>query len=118
MSLLDSIVCSTEISCEGELCCLVNRWMVNALCLPYKIYHRVDHLSNEYLNYFVAACNTRASATLGELTLVIPRCRTYQFCRSFMLSSGTLWNLLPSSEFSGDTLSCFKSTMKVYLRRV
>ena len=51
----------------------------------YKIYHRVDYLLHEYLNHFVAACNTRASAALCELALVIPRCRTYQFILSFLL---------------------------------
>ena len=39
---------------------------------------------NEYLNNFVAACNTRASATLGELALVIPHYRTDQFNRAFL----------------------------------
>ena len=45
------------------------------LCLLYKIYHRVDHPMNEHLNNFVTARNTMASAALGELALVIPRCR-------------------------------------------
>ena len=47
----------------------------------YKIYHRADHLLHEYLHNFVAACNTRAAAALGELDLAIPRCRTDQFSR-------------------------------------
>ena len=32
-----------------------------------------DHSMNEYLNHFVATCNARASAALGELILVILR---------------------------------------------
>ena len=60
-----------ERSCEGELCCLGRRGKIIALCLLYKIDHRVDHPLNEYLNNFVAARSTRASASLGELTLVI-----------------------------------------------
>ena len=32
---------------------------------------------NEYLLHFVAARNTRASVALGELAVVIPRCRTH-----------------------------------------
>ena len=39
---------------------------------------------NEYLNHFLAVLNTRASSPLGELVLVIPRCRTDQFSRSFL----------------------------------
>ena len=31
---------------------------------------------NRYLNHFVAARNARASAALGELVLVILRCKT------------------------------------------
>ena len=38
---------------------------------------------NEYLKPFVAARNTRASATLEELALVIPRCKTDPFSRLF-----------------------------------
>ena len=71
----DSIVHSAERLCEGELCCLGHRRKVSASCLLYEIYHRVDHPMNEYLNNFVAARNTRASAALYELDLVIPRCR-------------------------------------------
>ena len=40
---------------------------------------------NEHLNHFVEARNTRASAALGVLALVIPRCRTNDFFRSFLL---------------------------------
>ena len=61
--------------------------------LLYKILHRVDRFMNEYRNRFVAARNTRASASLGELALVISRCRTDQFSRSF-LSAATLLCLL------------------------
>ena len=42
----------------------------------YKIYHRVDQPIHEYQNHFVAARNVRALAALGDLTLVIPCCRT------------------------------------------
>ena len=58
---------------------------------------------NEYLIYFMSACNTRASAALGELTLAIARCRTYQFSHLYfsfflllyslpgIMVSGSLW---------------------------
>ena len=50
---------------------------------------------NERLNNLVEARNTRASAALGELALVIPSCGTNQISRSFLLLAGRLWNLLP-----------------------
>ena len=70
LGLLDSIVRSAERLCEGELCCLGHRRKASVLSLLYKIYHRVCHHMTRYLNNFVAACNTRASAALGELALV------------------------------------------------
>ena len=54
---------------------LGHRRKVSALCLLYKIYHRAAHPLHEYLHHFVAARSTRASVALGELALVIPRCR-------------------------------------------
>ena len=43
-----------------------HRRNVSALCLFYKIYNRINHPMNEYLNYFAATRNTRASAALSE----------------------------------------------------
>ena len=64
---------------------------------------------NGYLNHFVAPRNNRVSVALGELTFMIPRCRSDQSCRSILHAANRLWNLLPSGVFSGDTLSSFKS---------
>ena len=47
-----------------------------------------------YLKHFVAASNTRASAALRELTLVIPRGRTDQLSRLFLPDAVSLWKLL------------------------
>ena len=74
---------------------------VNALCLLYKIDNRVNHLINEH--NFAAARNARSSAALCK-ALVIPRCRTYQFNRSFLPAAVRLWNLLLFSVFSCGTL--------------
>ena len=77
LCLLNSIFRSAARSCEGELCSLPHK-KVSALWLLYEIYHRVDYPMNGYLNNFLAARNTRASAALGELSLVVQRCRTGQ----------------------------------------
>ena len=58
LGLLDSIVRSAERLCEGGLCCLRHRRNVSTLWLLYKIYNRIVHPMNEYLNHFVAARNT------------------------------------------------------------
>ena len=66
LEFLDSIVRSAERLCKGELCCLGHRKKVSALCLVYRIYHRVEHPMgykiyhrvnnpmNEFLSHFVA----------------------------------------------------------------
>ena len=95
MGLLDSIVRSAERLCEGDVCCLEHRRKISALCLFCEIYHRVDHLMNEYLNHIVAARNTRASSDLGELALMTSRCKTNEFSQSFLPADVRLWDLLP-----------------------
>ena len=52
-----------------------------------------------------------------ELPLVISRCRTDKFSRSFLPSDVRLCNFLPSDTVSGDTLSSFKSAMNLCLLR-
>ena len=84
LNLLNSVVRSAERLGEGILCCLGHRRKVSALWLLYKIYHRAGHPMHEYLYYFVATRNTRASAALAELALLISRCRTDQFLQSFL----------------------------------
>ena len=85
------------------------------MSLLYEIYHRPARHFHEYLHYFVAARNTKASAALDEIALLIPRCRTDQFSQSFLPAAVRLWNLLPSGVFSGGTLSYFKSAMNLCL---
>ena len=61
--------------------------------------------------------NTRVLTALCELTLVIPRCGTDQFSRSFLSVAERLSNFLPSNVWSGGTWSSFKSTMNLCPRR-
>ena len=71
--LLGSVVHSAVRSGEGELCCLGHKRKASALYLLHRLYHRVEHPTNEYLHHFIAARNAKASAALGESALVIPR---------------------------------------------
>ena len=104
LGLQDSVVCSAERLCEVKLCCLRYRRKVSVLWLIHKIYHRVDYPMSEYLHHFVVTRNTRSSAALGELALVILRCGTDQVGRSFLPADVRLWNLLHSGVFGGGTL--------------
>ena len=61
---------------------------------------------NNYLHNFVATRNTKTSAALGELALVILRCRTEQFC-------GTCCR---RACLEGDNLSSFKSAINCTYR--
>ena len=51
LGLLDSVVRSAEKLYDGELCGFGTEGSL-ALCLLYKIYHRVDHPMNKNLHYF------------------------------------------------------------------
>ena len=117
LCLLDSIVRNAERLCDGEPCYLEYRRKVSSLYLLYKIYHRVANPRNEYLNHLATARNARASATLGELTLMFLRCLADQFSQSFLPAAILLWNIQPSGVFSDDTLSSFKSAMNLCLLR-
>ena len=123
LGLLDSIIRSAERLCEGELCSLAHRRKLNALCLLYEIYYRVDHPMINLIEqtqsgpHFVAVRDTRASAALGELVLVIPRCRTDQFGGSFVPAAARLRNFLPSGVCRDGTLSSFMSAVNLYDQR-
>ena len=45
----------------------------------------IEWTMNKYLKHFVATLNTRASAVLGELALVMPRCRIINSVGRFCL---------------------------------
>ena len=93
LSFVDSVVRSAERLYEDEFCCLGHRRKVSGLFLLYRIYDTRDLPMYEYLHHFVAARNTRASAALGELALMILRCKTDQFSQPFLHTAVRLWNL-------------------------
>ena len=66
-------------------------WNIDTICLEWHNYNRhnmsrkLTRYSNKFsLEHFVVASNTRASAALVDLALVIPRCKIDQFSRSFL----------------------------------
>ena len=76
LGLLDSVVRSAESLYEGELCCSDHRKKFNVTCWLCKIYYKANTPMHEYLNNFVAARDIRASVALGEIALLMLRCRT------------------------------------------
>ena len=84
--------------------------------LLYEIYHRVDIPINEYLNHFVAACNTRASIPLGGY-LWCSRASVTQFTRSFLPAVGSCRICCRRACLRMGTLISFKSTMNLRLLR-
>ena len=117
LSLLNPVVRSGEMLCEGGLCFPGTERRSVPCVFFYEIYDRADDLLHEYLHHFVTARNTRVSAALCELVLVIPRCRTEQFSLSFLPVAARLWNMLPSNIFRGSTIIFFRSKMNLYLQR-
>ena len=111
LSLPDSVVRSAESLCGGELFCLWHRKCVSALCLFYNFLHT-------YLHHFVATRNSRDSAALCELALVILSKRNDQFSRLFLPFAVSLWNWLSSDVFCRSTLSSFKSAINLCLHSV
>ena len=100
LGLLDRVVCSAQKLCEGKLSCLERRTKVRALCVYSMrfmcLLYEMDQPMNEYLHNLTVARNTRVSVDLGELPLVIPRCRINQFSRSFLPAAVRQWKLVSS----------------------
>ena len=117
LNLLNSVVCSEERLYKGELLVWGTEGKLERFVCSIKFFHIVDRPINEYLHQFVASRNSRSSAALGKLHLVISHCRTDQFSRSFLPAAMPLLNLLPSGVFSGGSWSSFRSAMNLCLLR-
>ena len=91
--------------CEGSgVGDLSHRRSVGLLSMLYKVcFNSVHPLGESLPARFVPSRVTRATEALHEHALVVPRCRTEQYKRSFLMSGVRLWNRLPSSVFSHDS---------------
>ena len=115
LSLMDSVARRAERLCEDEFCCFGHRRKVVLCVCSIRLIKEWTTFAGVSV-HFVAAYNSRASAALRELALVLPRCRTVQFSRSFLPVAVRLWNLL-SDVFSGGSLSSFIRAMNLCLQR-
>ena len=58
---------------------------------------------------------TRGALVAYRYNYAPPRCRTLQYCRTFILFSASLWNDLANSVFDGVGLAGFKSDANAFL---
>ena len=117
LKLLDRVVRSAGFLAGGVLeCNLAHRRSVAELCMLFKIQSNPMHpLSGALLLPYVPACVTRGALVAHRHSFAPPRCRTSQYCRSFMPLSVSLWNDLSDPVFDGLGLAGFKSTANAFL---
>ena len=77
------------------MCDLEHRRRVAALCIFYKLYCNLNHALEAALpRVYVPARLTPLAVSVHFKYLVVLRCRTVQFGRSFVLACVQLWNFL------------------------
>ena len=91
-------------------CDLAHRRSVSVLCMLYKIRRNPMHpLYGALPVPYVPVRVTRGGVIAHRYIYAPPRCRTSQYCRTFIPSSVSLWNDLSDPVFDGVGLACFKS---------
>ena len=116
LRLLDRIVHRAEQLCGVQLCCLDLRRRVGCLSLLYRIFNSNCHPLKQFLLPHVATRATRSGLASHNNRLVVPRCKTVQFSRSFVPFSVQLWNNLPADVFECCSLSGFKARVNSFLK--
>ena len=66
------------------------------------------------LPYLLARVN-RGALVVHRHSFVLPRCRTSQYCRTFVFLSVSLWNDLSDPVFDGVGLAGFKNRSNAFL---
>ena len=88
---------------------------VAVLCVLYKIRCNPMHpLNDELPRPYVPVRVTRGALVAHRYTYAPPRCRTSQYCRTFVLISVSLWNDLADPMFDGVGLAGFKSRANAF----
>ena len=110
LSLFDRVVRSVfSLSGDAIRCDLWDRCRDFVLPLFYhrgSAGHSVGHL---FPQLFAAGRPTRHNLAMHSYTLVCPRCRTFQYSRSFVPACVSLWNVHDVLDFGGDGLGAFKT---------
>ena len=97
-------------------CDLAHRRSVAVLCMLYKIrYYPMHQLYGTLPVPYVPARVKRGALVTHRYTYELPRCRTSQYCRTFISLSVSLWNSLDDLVFDGVGLAGFKSRANAFL---
>ena len=117
LELLDRVVRKVSAFSGGVVCDLWHRRRVAALSVFFRIRGALGHpVGRLFPGLFVAGRPTRRTLAIHPHTLVVSRCRTSQYSRSFIPSCVSLWNALDTSDFTGVGLGAFKSSINRTLR--
>ena len=113
LSLLDRVVRQVGRLSGGSVSCdLWHRRNVASLSVFFKIDSLVDHpVRGLFPAQYVLRRPTRGALAAHSRSFEMPRSRTVQFSRSFVLSCVRLWNGLHESVFAGEGLGAFKTSV-------
>ena len=117
LSLLDRVVSQVGRLSGGSVSCdLWHRRKVESLSVFFKIDSLVDHpVRGLFPAQYVLRRPTRGALAAHSRSFEMPRSRTVQFSRSFVLSCVRLWNGLHQSVFAGEGLGAFKTSVNRFL---
>ena len=117
LKLLDRVVRSASFLAGGvSECNVAHRRSVAELCMPFKIKSNQMHpLSGTLLLLYVPTRVTRGALVAHRHSFPHPHCRTYQYRRTFVPLSVSLWNDLSNPVFDGVGLAGFKSRANAFL---
>ena len=117
LSLLDRVVSQVGRLSGGSVSCdLWHRRKVASLSVFFKIDSLVDHpVRDLFPAQYVLRRPTRGALAAHSRYFEMPKSRTVQFSRSFVLSCVRLWNGLHESVFAGEGLCAFKTSVNRFL---
>ena len=117
LSLLDRVVSQVGRLSGGSVSCdLWHRRKVASLSVFFKIDSLVHHpVRGLFPTQYMLRRPTRGALAAHSRSFEMPRSRTVQFSRSFVLSCVRLWNGLHESVFAGEGLGAFKISVNRFL---
>ena len=117
LSLLDRVVSQVGRLSGGSVSCdLWHRRKVASLSVFFKIDTLVDHpVRGLFPAQYVLRRPTSGALAAHSRSFEMPRSRTVQLLRSFVLSCVRLWNGLHESVFAGEGLGAFKTSVNRFL---
>ena len=116
-SLLDRVVSQVgRLSGGSDRCDIWHRRKVASLSVFLKIDSLVDHpVRGLFPAHYVLRRPTHEALAAHSRSFEMPRSRTVQYLRSFVLSCVRLWNGLHEFVFSSEGLGAFKTSVNRFL---